>query len=479
MEYPVTFVQEGRLVTEEYMWNIGRRIHPLSVGTAILLEGSLNFAALERSLNLIIDRHASLRAAFMQTGNLSSAEREIKISNLLDTACVNSGLYAQYLVDSAPLQLQLYFIESLDPEEQEIEINSILDRSRATPFDYASPPFIHAHLFQLSCDRHLLILMIHHFVCDMNGLQLLVRELGIFYDSVISQSSPRLPVLKRHFLDFALEQNLKAKNNDFDDAIHYWRGQLTKFWPAQPNLDDLKPLLLKSTDPNRQQFNMGAEALALGADDLGRWKSYAIKKKISLNMLFIAACMIILKKYSGKNDAIALWSNLANVTNLDYMNTIGSYVNTHLLGIELSDSSTVNEVLLSVRTCVLNAIENQSAPLALVMSKSEPLSAIGNGFQILCDAIQSGKGSAPRYRSNYITIKQAPPPESLIGDVVRTLNVRLSHFGIDGMLLASFPKEILEFDRVFRMLEEIKYLISWCIDNETDVLANYRPLNSE
>jgi hypothetical protein len=373
----------------------------------------------------------------------------------------------------------LHFIESLDPEEQEIEINSILARSRATPFDYASPPFIHAQLFQLSCDRHLLILMIHHFVCDMNGLQLLVRELGIFYDSVISQSLPRLPVLKRHFLDFALEQNLTAKNNGFDDAIHYWRGQLTKFWPAQPNLDDLKPLLLKSTDPNPKQSKMGAEALPLGADDLGRWESFAKKKKISLNMLFIAACMIIVKKYSGKNDAVALWSNLANVTNLDYMNAIGSYVNAHILGIELSDSSTINEVLLSVRTCVLNAIKNQSAPLSLVMSKPEPLPTLGNGFQIICDAILSGKGRATQYRSNNITIKQVPPPESLMGDIVRALTVRLSHDGTDGMLMASFPKEILEFDRVFRMLEEIKNMISWCIENETNVLANYELLNSE
>jgi NRPS condensation-like uncharacterized protein len=479
MEYPLTFVQEGRLISEEYRWNIGRRIIPFTVDTTLLLEGSLNIAALEQSLNLVIDRHAGLRAAFMRAGNYSSAEREIKISNLIGSDCLDSGLYAQYPVDSAPLQIKLHFIESLDPEEQEIEINGILERARATPFDYTRPPFIHAHLFQLSCDRHLLILIIDHFVCDMNGLHLLVGELGIFYDSLISQSSRSLPVLKRNFLDFALEQNLQAKNNGFDDAIHYWRGQLTKFWPAQPNLDDLKPLLLKSTDPNPKQSDMGAEVLPLSADDLGRWKGYAKKKKISLNMLFIAACMIIFKKYSGKNDAVALWSNLANVTDPDYMNAIGSYVNTHILGIELSDSSTINEVLLSVRTCVLNAIKNQSAPLSLVMSKPEPLSALNNGFQILCDAILSGKSSAPRYRSNYITIKQAPRPESLMGGIIGGLTVRLSHYGTDGMLIVSFPKKKLESDRVFRMLEEIKYLISWCMENEMDVLANYKLLNSE
>jgi hypothetical protein len=477
MIYPVTFVQENRLIIEEYMWNIGRNIIPFHMGISLLLEGTLNVSALEQSLNLIIERHASLRAAFTQAGNLSASEREIKVSNLATTPAFDAGLYAQYLVDNASLQIQMHFIESLDSEEQDIEVDNILSRSFTAPFDYTRPPFVRADLFQLSCDRHLLVLIVHHFVCDMHGLLLFVRELGIYYDSVVSQSTPRLPIVKRHFLDFALDQNLKAKNNSFDAAIMYWRNQLTRFWPAQPNITDLKPLLLTSGDP--MDTKMGAEALPLGVNDLDRWTGFAKTKKISLNMLFIAACMILIKKYANQKDAVAVFSNFSNVTNPDYMNAIGSFVNTHILGIELTDRSTVNDVLSDVRTCVLNGITNQSAPLPLVMHKPERLPALGRGVQILCDMIQSRRGGALQYRTNHITIKQTPPPMALLGNVMQGITIRLWHYGTNAMLTTSFPANALSYEGAFKMLEEIKNIVFWCIDNDKEIVANYKLLNAE
>jgi hypothetical protein len=72
MKYPLTFLQESRLICEEHTWNMGRHMAPFFVAATHLLEGTLNIVALEQSLNLVIDRHAGLRAAFMPTGGLSS-----------------------------------------------------------------------------------------------------------------------------------------------------------------------------------------------------------------------------------------------------------------------------------------------------------------------------------------------------------------------------------------------------------------------
>jgi hypothetical protein len=68
MKYPLTFLQESRLICEEHMWNMGRHMAPFFVAATHLLEGTLNIAALEQSLNLVIDRHAGLRAGFMPSG---------------------------------------------------------------------------------------------------------------------------------------------------------------------------------------------------------------------------------------------------------------------------------------------------------------------------------------------------------------------------------------------------------------------------
>jgi NRPS condensation-like uncharacterized protein len=184
MRYPITFVQESRLIVEEYMWNVGRQIDPFYISMALIIEGSLNIAALERAMNLMIERHGGLRAAFMQAGDMNPSERELAISNSINMPVLNSGLYAQYVADSAPLQIEVSFVETLDAEEQEIEIENLLRRSFARPFDYTRPPFIKAHLFRLSHDRHFLVLLLSHLICDMYGLQLFSKELAIIYDAL-------------------------------------------------------------------------------------------------------------------------------------------------------------------------------------------------------------------------------------------------------------------------------------------------------
>jgi hypothetical protein len=82
MKSPLTFLQESRLICEEHMWNMGRHMAPFFVAGAYFLEGTLNIATLEQSLNLVIDRHAGLRAAFMLTGGLSSFAPSTSLSSL-------------------------------------------------------------------------------------------------------------------------------------------------------------------------------------------------------------------------------------------------------------------------------------------------------------------------------------------------------------------------------------------------------------
>jgi hypothetical protein len=462
MNYPVTFVQESRLILEEYMWNMERPIDPFHVASALYIDGSLNIAALEQALNLIIQRHGGLRAAFVPSGNLARSEREAIISNALSAPIVNSGLYAQRLAESASLQIHVNILETMDPEEQDIEIENILGRSIAAPFHYACPPFMRAHLFQLSAERHLLVLIVNHLVCDANGLIIMRRELEILYDSIVSQTPVPLPAVKRHFGDFAREQYQKAQNDDYDNAISYWRHQLIRFGSAQPKLGDMPPSFRNPVKP--MDSGMGVRTLPLGVDILESWGKNANTHKISLFMLYLAGCMILFRKYGNAN-AVALWTNFSNNADPEYINAIGSYTNTHLLGVELSSHATVNDLLQSVRLCVLNAIANQSAPLSLVMAKPRPLSIPGASLQLVCDMIKTNQKLASEYRSKYISIKHAPLPEYMVGHWSQGLLLRLVHNGNKGSLFAVFPKRQMGGEGALNMLREIQSTITWCTIN--------------
>jgi hypothetical protein len=471
MKYPVTLNQEYTLLHQEYQWNLGIPPDPYIVATAYILEGVLNVAALEAALNSTIERHASLRSAFIKNDNLPPSEREMKIGNVINDFSFLTGMYAQRLVSSAMMEIQMHFIEFLDPEEQEIEIENILRFSYKTPFNYSKPPFVRAHLFQLSHNRHLLVVMVHHLVCDIYSSIVFDRDWMAFYSAISSNGAPRLPVIKRHFLDFALEQYERATNGDYQKMLPFWEDQLVRFSMAGFNRGDFPYAYRGTISP----ASLGYEKISLDGDVIHSWEAFANKNKITLFMFYISACMIFLRKLSN-HDAIMVSSHFANKTNLDYLNSVGWFANTWRLCAELPDKSTVTDVLSRVRASVLNAIANQSVPIQLLMKKSGLIPQTGDLF-IVCDLIQMHQIENSQRVSNHLTIQSAPLPECLIGDFGEQLVLRLYNYKQGGMLFGIFPKNSFGEDGISHMLNELVSIMNWCVDNEHEMIADYKWLN--
>jgi hypothetical protein len=471
VKYPVALNQENILLHQEHMWNLGRPTPPFHLPSVLILEGPLNVAALEQALNSVIQRHAGLHSAFVRTDKLSPLEREMKISELAKANACATGMYAQCLVDSAILQLQMHFIAYLDPEEQEIEIENILINSCRKPFLFSQPPFIKAHLFNMSHDRHLMVLLVHHLICDLYSLFVLKRDLAFFYSSIVSNGTPHLPTIKRNFMDFALDQYERATSNGYDQMLDYWDNQMTQYLPARLTWEDL-PSSFKAVADDSTGSEIGYEELALPHDLMDAWNDLIKKRKITLYMLYIAACMIMFKKLIN-NNAGAVWSIFANKTHLDYLNAIGNFANLHFLGADFSDRSTVSDILDSVRTTVLNAIANQSAPFNLVMGRGNPAPNAG-GIFIVCDMVQINNIEASYYQSCNISIQHAPVPEYLMSIGENMLAIRLWHYSQGGLLTISFSKKRLTLNGAISMLAEIKNIITWCVSNENESVAKYK-----
>jgi hypothetical protein len=472
MKYPVTLNQESQLMFEESMWNLGRPTEPFYLPSVLRLEGPLNVVVLEQALNSVIERHAALRTAFVRAGVLIPSEREQALSALKNARAFATGLYEQYFVDRAPIQLQMNFIEFMDPEEQDIEIENILRRSYKTPFDYSKPPFVKAHLFQLSPDRHLLVFMVHHVICDMYSLLIFNRDLVAFYNSIASHSAPQLPAIKRHFMDFAAEQYDRIIDNFYHKMIDYWGKQLLQYHSARINWNDL-PSYYRGTT-NAKSPKVGTEELALSFDLMESLAKFSRKKGMTFYMLYLSACAIFFEKLMP-NNAFAVWANLANKTNLDSVNAIGFFANIHLVGIELSGLSTVNEILSKVRISVLNAIANQSVPLQPVMKQFGPMPQ-ATGTQIVCDMIQMSNLGHSLFKANTIKFQPMPPPEYLLTSLTGLI-FRFLHYGKFGMLSASFPEFSLGNDGARSMLKEIANVMRWIVDHEHESIANYKLMN--
>jgi hypothetical protein len=246
---------------------------------------------------------------------------------------------------------------------------------------------------------------------------------------------------------------------------------MTQYLPARLTWEDLPSSFMAMADDSAGS-EIGYEELALPHELMDAWNALIKKRKITLYMLYIAACMIMFKK-SSNNDAGAVWSIFANKTNLDYLNAIGNFANLHFLGADFSDRSTVSEILSSVRATVLNAIANQSAPFNLVMSRGNPVPNAG-GIFIVCDMVQLNNVEASYYKSCNLSIQHSPVPEYLMSIGENMLAIRLWHYLQGGLLTISFSKKKLTLNGAFSMLIELRNIITWCVDNENERAAKYK-----
>lgn len=116
------------------------------------LDGPLDVDALDRSLAAVVERHDALR------------------TRVVDVA----GEPQQTVDDSVAITLTV--VETIEDAVAELE------RAAAEePFDLAAGPLFRAGLLRLAPDRHVLVLTVHHIVCDGWSMQVLLEDLETRY----------------------------------------------------------------------------------------------------------------------------------------------------------------------------------------------------------------------------------------------------------------------------------------------------------
>ena len=145
--HPLTFAQESIYFLNDL--TNGRPVYHMP--QAFRLRGKLDRAALEKAVNLVVDRHEALRTSIVETpdGPRQTAQ---------------PGQVA-LLMHGIP----------------ETELPARLEESIAQPFDLKKGETFRADLFCLRDDDHVLLLNLHHALGDMSSLGVLFGDLSAAY----------------------------------------------------------------------------------------------------------------------------------------------------------------------------------------------------------------------------------------------------------------------------------------------------------
>lgn len=302
---------------------------------SLRLSGALDVAALQTSLQALVDRHETLRATLSKDGE------ELHIATRLELPC--------------PLR----DLSALGEAAREIEIDAILNDVVNQPFDLEHGPLVRAQLLRLASDRHLLIFTAHHIVCDGWSFGVIVQDLAVLYTEQLGQGPG--PGAADSYVDFAQGQTLLTQTDAGRDAERYW---LARFATIPPALD----LPTDRPRQRRRTFASRREDRTLDATLVTDIKKMGARRGASFYATLLAAFGVLLQRLSGQDDVVIGIPSAGQAAG-GHDALVGHCVNVLPLHASIDAQASFATVLNSIRGDLLDAFEHQQYTLGSLLAR--------------------------------------------------------------------------------------------------------------
>jgi amino acid adenylation domain-containing protein len=308
------------------------------VGAARVRAG-WDVAALHRSVQRLVDRHAALRTTFA-------------------------------LVDGAPIQrvlsrtnVDFRFEDASTWAEPEVELRLAAEARR--PFDLEAGPLFRARVFRRAEDDHLLLFAVHHGISDFWSVAVLMDELARIYPAECAGTDSALEPLGRDYADFARWQAEMLEGPEGERLWTYWKGQLAGPLPVLDLPTDRPRPPTPSYRGATKRLTIGAR-LAEGLAQLGNARG------ASLYVTLLAAFQALLARYTGQRD-IVVGSPVAGRGRPGLAGLVGYFVNSLPMRTTIAPDRSFHELLDQSRQVVRDGLEHQDFPFPLMVERIQPV----------------------------------------------------------------------------------------------------------
>lgn len=352
---------------QERLWFI-HQLDPGGTGYnvpgAVRMAGALEIGRLQLAFALLIQRHESLRTVFGS----------------------DQGRAYQRVLDAVDFRLGHADLSAHEAASRADLARALCEAEAAVPFDLATGPLIRGQVIRLAEDDHVLMLNLHHIVCDGWSIGVLVNELGETLHALQHGREHALPLLPIQYADYAIRQREWLEcDGILERQLAYWRNQLAGI----PDLLDL------ATDYPRPAVRSAAGAtqrFLIDSPLSAALRQLAARRNDTLFMVLLAAVKVLLYRYTAEED-ICVGTAVANRRQAETEGLIGMFVNTLVLRTQLRGEASFTEVLTAVRQTCVAAYEHQDAPFAKVVEIVQPQRnrAISPLFQVMVTLRNAGE----------------------------------------------------------------------------------------
>lgn len=298
--------------------------------------GELNVDLLAMAFTLAVHRHEMLRTTFaMVDGSLSQI------------------IGKPYTVTLPIIDLQHIPNAAASPEA-----GVLIRKHAAYRMDLRNGPLLVLELLKFSPQHHLLLVTMHHIICDGISLGILLRDIAVFYEALVERREPHLPELPIQFADFAVWQEEWRKSEAAKESLDFWRETLGQDFSRISLPHDSSPEGIRNIRTDSESGDI--ETVLISPELTAAAHKLCNSQNVTLNILLFSIFCALLYRATGEHDLV-IGSPCAN-RNEDTEELIGLFMNIQVLRVQIGQSETFRDLLTKVQDWTLGAYENQELP---------------------------------------------------------------------------------------------------------------------
>jgi acyl-CoA synthetase (AMP-forming)/AMP-acid ligase II len=308
---------------EYYRRHLGRYDIP-PVAIVVRLRETVDVAALEDTLDVVISRHEALRTVFDTSGS-------------------------PQVVDEVRFRLAVKSVEGLPEQAREAAARTLVQAEVKRSFDLVGVPLVRALLVRMSARDAVLALTIHHVIGDGASADILLREISLVYSAVRDGRPSPLPADGPPSIALAARE----ARDDHSRSREYWDRRLAGL-AADPHSGQKATI---------HSFDRGEHQVTLTATTAARLLAVARQEAATVFVAVTTAWAAVVGDYLHTDDVV-LATPVAGRTRPERRNVVGCLARDLLLPIEVGGDPTFRELLARVRRETATALDHQHYPYA-------------------------------------------------------------------------------------------------------------------
>jgi len=321
---------------QRQMWSIVSRLPGLplfAVPGAVRVDGPLDPGLLAGTLRSLVQRHEALRTRVVATG---TEPRQ---------------------VIEPDIELSVEYVDLSGKTAPIAACERLMAAAVRTPMPLDRAPLVHAVVYRISDEVHVVYLNIHHIVCDGWSLSLLLREAETTYRALAAGAvGPDLPEAPAYG-ELLLAELAWERSPEADRDRAYWTERLAPPWPRLsagpgsrfPDAGQVPLAKRLRTATCQRRLDSATRASVSAA---------ARRRGLTDFMVLATGYAAALRSWSGQSD-VRIGTVLANRARPGADQVIGLVANSAVLRLDVAADADAADLSRQVREVCIDAHEHQ------------------------------------------------------------------------------------------------------------------------